>query len=130
MREYFDISYEKNRVLDLKSVSEEALMINIIELKKQDYKIIAIKDTFGEYHDEEEIIEIYKESIDIEYEDVTTKIEAYDLAFEYYKKLYNSSYIKKETYDRYIKTLNKYKREIKNKDIFIEKIKDLYISGV
>jgi len=46
VKEYFDISYEKNRVLDFTSVSEEALMINIIELKKQDYKIIAIKDGF------------------------------------------------------------------------------------
>jgi len=45
---------------------------------------------FGIYHNEEDIIEIYKESIDIEYEDVKTKTEAYDLAFEYYKKLYNN----------------------------------------
>lgn len=130
MREYFDISYEKNRVLDFKSVSEEALIINIIELKKQDYKIIAIKDTFGEYHNEEEIIEIYKESIDIEYEDVTTKTEAYNIASEYYKNLYNNNYIEKEIYDKYIKQLKEYRKQIKDKDAFVEKIKVMYVSGV
>ncbi len=85
---------------------------------------------FGIYHNEEDIIEIYKESIDIEYEDVKTKTEAYDLAFEYYKKLYNNNYIEKETFNKYVKKLNKYKREIKGKNIFIEKVKELYISGV
>lgn len=44
MKEYFNVSYEKNKVLYLKEVNAEALMINIIELKKQNYKIVVIKD--------------------------------------------------------------------------------------
>lgn len=130
MREYFDISYEKNKVLNLKRVNVDELIINMIELNKENYKIVIIKDEYGQYHSEDEIIEIYKESLDIEYEDVTTKTEAYNIAFEYYKKLYNNNYIEKEIYNKYILKLKEYKKEIKDKNQFINKIKDIQVRGV
>ena len=130
MRDYFEVSYEKNKVLRCKEIYKDALVANLIELQKQGYEIVAIKDEFKEYHDMKEILEIYKESIDIEYEDVKTKLEAYELAFDYYKYLYRNSYISNETYNKYISEIKKYRKEIKDKDEFITKIKDLYVLGV
>lgn len=130
MRDYFKVSYEKDKELRCKEIHEDALVVNLIELQKQGYKIVAIKDEFKEYHDIKEILEIYKESIDIEYEDVKTKLEAYELAFNYYKDLYRNSYISNETYNKYISEIKKYRKEIKDKDEFITKIKDLYVLGV
>lgn len=130
MRDYFKVSYEKDKVLRCKDIYKDALVVNLIELQRQNYKIVAIKDEFKEYHDMKEILEIYKESIDIEYEDVKTKLEAYELAFDYYKDLYRNSYISNETYNKYISEIKKYRKEIKDKDEFITKIKDLYVLGV
>lgn len=130
MNNYFDIEYSKNKLLNSKRVNADELIINIIELNKENYKIIIIKDEYGEYHSEDEIMKIYKESIDIEYEDVNTKTEAYDIIFEHYKKLYENGYIEKETYNKYIEQLERYKHEINNTNIFIEKIKNMYVSGV
>lgn len=130
MRDYFKVSYEKDKVLRCKDIYKDALVVNLIELQRQNYKIVAIKDEFAEYHDLKEMIEIYKESIDIEYEDVKTKLEAYELAFDYYKDLYRNSYISNETYNKYISEIKKYRKEIKDKDEFITKIKDLYVLGV
>ena len=130
MRNYFKVSYEKDKVLRCKDIYKDALVVNLIELQRQNYKIVAIKDEFAEYHDLKEMIEIYKESIDIEYEDVKTKLEAYELAFDYYKDLYRNSYISNETYNKYISEIKKYRKEIKDKDEFITKIKDLYVLGV
>ena len=130
MRDYFKVSYEKDKVLRCKDIYKDALVVNLIELQRQNYKIAAIKDEFKEYHDMKEILEIYKESIDIEYEDVKTKLEAYELAFDYYKDLYRNSYISNETYNKYISEIKKYRKEIKDKDEFITKIKDLYVLGV
>lgn len=130
MRDYFKVSYEKDKVLRCKDIYKDALVVNLIELQRQNYKIVAIKDEFKEYHDMKEILEIYKESIDIEYEDVKTKLEAYELAFDYYKDLYRNSYISNETYNKYISEIKKYRKEIKYKDEFITKIKDLYVLGV
>lgn len=130
MKDYFKVSYEKDKVLRCKDIYKDALVVNLIELQRQNYKIVAIKDEFKEYHDMKEILEIYKESIDIEYEDVKTKLEAYELAFDYYKDLYRNSYISNETYNKYISEIKKYRKEIKDKDEFITKIKDLYVLGV
>lgn len=130
MRDYFKVSYEKDKVLRCKDIYKDALVVDLIELQRQNYKIVAIKDEFKEYHDMKEILEIYKESIDIEYEDVKTKLEAYELAFDYYKDLYRNSYISNETYNKYISEIKKYRKEIKDKDEFITKIKDLYVLGV
>lgn len=130
MREYFKVSYEKDKVLRCKEVYKDALVVNLVELQKQNYKILAIKDDFNEYHDIKEILEIYKESIDIEYEDVRTKLEAYELAFDYYKDLYRNTHISNETYNKYISEIKKYRKEIKDKDEFVTKIKDLYVLGV
>lgn len=130
MKEYFGISYEKDKVLKYKEVDVKALVITLIELERENYKIIAIKDNFGDYHNKNDLIDIFKESIDIEYEDVENKLEAYNMSFDYFKGLYKNSFISEKIYEKYIQKLKEYKKSIKDKDEFIEKVKDLYINGV
>lgn len=130
MNDYFIIAYEKEKVLRQIEVESEGLIIKLHELQKNGAEIINIRDSFLEYHDLNDMIEIFKESIDIEYEDVTSKIEAYNIAYEYYKNLYRNNYIDKEIYNKYFLELKKYRKEIKDKNQFIEKVKDLQVKGV
>ncbi len=130
MKDYFGVSYEKDKVLRYEEIYKDLLILKLIELQKQNYKIIAIKDEFGKYHNMEDMIEIYEESIDIEYEDVKSKLEAYDLVFRHFKNLYRNDYIDAELYSKYIEKIKKYRKEIKDKEEFINKIKVLYVKGV
>jgi len=128
MKDYFLVTYKgKNEILKEKEVIAQYLIINIIILRKRKYEIVKLKDNFNVSHNLDEMIEIFKESIDIEYEDVETKEEAYKLANEYFRDLYDKRQINKEEYNEYIykvERLNVSKSSVKK---IIEKIKKLYI---
>lgn len=128
MKEYFFIGYKKDNEYKEKKVKINALAINLIELQNKKYEITDIEDNFNEHHDLLEMLEIFKESIDIEYEDVESKLEAYNLAFNYFEELYKDKQINKRCHDKYIKLLNKYNEEIEDVNEFIENVKKLYVS--
>lgn len=128
MKEYFVIAYEKDKIIRQKEVEVEFLIINIIKLQDNGYKIENIRDSFCENHSLSDLIQIYKESLDVEYEDVETKTEAYNIAVDYFKYLYKNNQIDQKYYEQKIEKLKRYKEKIKDKDEFIEKVKELYVS--
>lgn len=128
MKDYFLVTYkEKNETLKEKEVIAQYLIINIIKLRKRNCEIVNLKDNFSVSHNLEEMMEIFKESIDIEYEDVETKEEAYELVNKYFKDLYNKKQINKEEYNEYIYKVEKLNASKSSVKKFIENIKKIYI---
>ena len=127
MKDFFMVVYEKDKVLREECVSAKILMIRLLKLKKDGFKIVIIIDEYHGEHDFDEMLEIYEESIEIEFEDVNTKMEAYYLAFSYFEDLYTSKEIDKKSYDTYIQRLNTYQKKISEVKVFIEQIKLLYL---
>lgn len=128
MKEYFTITYkEKSNIVKEMKIEARYLIINIIKLQKEDCMILNLEDNFGDFQDSKEMIEIYKESVDIEYEDIETKEEAYELANNYFKELYDKAQINKEEYNNYIYKLEKLKASKSSTNKFIENVKKLYI---
>ena len=127
MKDFFMVVYEKDKVLREECVSAKILMIRLLKLKKDGFKIVKIIYEYHGEHDFDEMLEIYEESIEIEFEDVNTKMEAYYLAFSYFEDLYTSKEIDKKSYDTYIQRLNTYQKKISEVKVFIEQIKLLYL---
>lgn len=127
MRDYFIVAYEKDKVLREAYFSTKALMMKLLKLKKDGFKIVKIIDEYHEEHDFDEMLEIYEESIEIEFEDVNTKMEAYYLAYTYFEDLYTSREIDKKSYQKYIQRLNTYQEKTSEVKVFIEQIKLLYL---
>ncbi len=127
MRDFFMVVYEEDKVLREACVSAKILVIRLLKLKKDGLKIVKIIDEYHEEHDFDEMLEIYEESIEIEFEDVNTKMEAYYLAYTYFEDLYTSKEIDKKSYQKYIQRLNTYQEKTSEVKVFIEQIKLLYL---
>ncbi len=128
MKDYFIVRYKQDDIIANKKIEAKYLIINILQMN--DCDILEIKDEYGEIYTLQYMIDIYKESIDIEYEDVTTIKEAYELCFDYFKEAYQDKQINEETYKKYINKLKRYKQEKTELYKFIDKVKSLYTSRV
>lgn len=128
MEDYFIVRYRKDDIIANKKIEAKYLIINILQMN--DCEILEIKDEYEETYSLQYMIDIYKESIDIEYEDVTTVKEGYELCFDYFKEAYQNKQINEETYNKYIDKLKKYKQEETELYKFIDKVKSLYTSRV
>lgn len=125
MKDYFIVKYKQNDIISQVRVEARYLILNILQTQDE---IIEIKDEYRETYTIQYLIDIYKESIDIEYEDVTTVKEAYDMCYDYFKEAYNEKQISENVYNKYIERLKKYKREDIKIDKFIDKVKSLYVN--
>lgn len=128
MKDYFTLKYKKNDIIATINIEAKYLIIRILQMN--DYEILEIKDKYGEIYTLEYMIDIYKESIDIEYEDVKTFKEAFELCYDYFKEAYINKQIDENTYNRYINKLKEYKKTEKNLDKFIKKVETLYTGRV
>lgn len=128
MKDYFTLKYKKNDIIATINIEAKYLIIRILQMN--DYEILEIKDKYGEIYTLDYMIDIYKESIDIEYEDVKTFKETFELCYDYFKEAYKEKQIDENTYNRYINKLKEYKKTEKNLDKFIKKVETLYISRV
>lgn len=123
---YFNIRYTKNKKHKTQLTETDAILPAMIEIIRDGGEIVEIVDNLNQSHSEEEIIEMQKETIDIEYEDVKSIKEAYELTFDYFRELVGKNIMYEKDYLEHIEKLKKIRDEEKELDQFIEKAKELY----
>lgn len=128
MEVYFEVKTLKDGgAYNILKVVPEALVPTIIQARKRRESVMVVKDNFGQVHTAEEMLEIFKESIEIEYEDVKNIKEATKIAKEYFNDLLEKNIINKEEYDDHIDRIDAIKCK-DNIDKFINKIVEIYVS--
>lgn len=123
---YFKITYKQNGKKRSQLTETDWILPAVIEIKKNDGDIEEIVDNFNQKHSVMDILEMHKEAIDIEYEDVKSVKEAYNIAFDYFKSLFNKNVLYEKDYQEHIEELKKIHKEEKELEQFIEKVKELY----
>lgn len=125
---YFIIRFLEAEKEIEKLTEVDTLIPEMIEIQKRGARLLTIIDHTKTVYTPEEMFETFKEGIQIQYEDISSKQEAYQMALDYFNGLKNKNVWYEQDYNRHIKLLEKYQKSEKEVSNFIEKIIQLYLS--